>query len=351
MAIPKIFVSSTCYDLKEIRDNLYEFIKSIGFSPVFSDKNDVFYHPDLHTHDACIKEIESCQLFILIIGGRFGGNYKSDKKKSIVNAEYLTAKELNIPMITFVKKDVNSNHLTYQMNKKNEIENKIQYPAISKQDDAPNIFEFINDVRLSDLNNAIFEFEFTRDITEIIKKQYAGMFYDFLWERKNNQEQKKTTQLLSNLTEISEKTEEIIKNIYKSVEPEKSKPVLENLENEVSAKRFWLALFHQLHFGLKNRTDEELKKFVEIKANDKWSNYLIRAVDIIKVKSIVNDKMEKITIIENTMSKKYFAIEWPSSKEMINNKKILKILEKGFDSFKELSFENRIKIVSELTYM
>ena len=131
MATPKIFVSSTCYDLKEIRDNLYEFIDSLGYTPVFSDKNDVFYHPDLHTHDACIKEIENCQIFILIVGGRFGGKYKFDTSKSIVNAEYTAAKELNLPIFTFVKDDVYANHLVYEKNKDSEHAGKINYPAIS----------------------------------------------------------------------------------------------------------------------------------------------------------------------------------------------------------------------------
>lgn len=73
MANPRVFVSSTCYDLGEVRDSLYSFIKSYNFDPVLSERGDVFYHPELHTHDSCIKEIENCQIFVLIIGGRFGG--------------------------------------------------------------------------------------------------------------------------------------------------------------------------------------------------------------------------------------------------------------------------------------
>ncbi len=142
MAVPKVFVSSTCYDLKEIRDNLHEFIDSLGYIPVFSDKNDVFYHPDLHTHEACIKEIENCQLFVLIIGGRFGGTYVYDDKKSIVNAEYDAAKKLNIPIFTFVLKEVLSNQFTYSSNLKNKLAEKIEYPALAKQEYAKNIFEF-----------------------------------------------------------------------------------------------------------------------------------------------------------------------------------------------------------------
>jgi hypothetical protein len=73
MAVPRVFISSTCYDLDAIRDSLRSFIESVGFDPCLSDRGDVFYHPDLHTHDSCINEIGNCHLFVLLIGGRFGG--------------------------------------------------------------------------------------------------------------------------------------------------------------------------------------------------------------------------------------------------------------------------------------
>ncbi len=50
MAVPKVFVSSTCFDLSEIREQLSRFISNYGFESVLSEHGDVFYHPDLHTH-------------------------------------------------------------------------------------------------------------------------------------------------------------------------------------------------------------------------------------------------------------------------------------------------------------
>ena len=65
---------------------------------------DVFYHPDLHTHESCIHEISNCQLFVLIIGGRFGELSNIDKIKSITNAEYDAARELNIQFLHISKR-------------------------------------------------------------------------------------------------------------------------------------------------------------------------------------------------------------------------------------------------------
>ena len=100
MAIPRVFISSTCYDLSEVRDTLVTFIQSFGFEDTLSERGDVFYHPDLHTDKACMREISNCHLLILIIGGRFGGTYITDTSKSIVNAEYEAARQLKIPVFT-----------------------------------------------------------------------------------------------------------------------------------------------------------------------------------------------------------------------------------------------------------
>jgi hypothetical protein len=52
MAIPRVFISSTWYDLKYIRENLRYFVKTLGYEPVLSEEGSVFYDPSLHTHDA-----------------------------------------------------------------------------------------------------------------------------------------------------------------------------------------------------------------------------------------------------------------------------------------------------------
>lgn len=69
----KIFVSSTCYDLSIIRSQLKSFIENMGYEAVLSEYNDVFYDPQDHTHESCVKEVANADVVILIIGSRFGG--------------------------------------------------------------------------------------------------------------------------------------------------------------------------------------------------------------------------------------------------------------------------------------
>lgn len=242
MGVPRVFISSTCYDLSEVRDRLVAFCNSFGFETTLSERGDVFYHPDLHTHEACVGEVSNCQLFILIIGGRFGGKYIIDQKKSITNAEFLAARELGIPVFTFIKQGVLNDHGVHQKNKKEDFADKINYPSIEKQEHAKNIFSFIDEVRLSKTNNGFFDFVFAKDIEGLLKKQLAGMFFDFLIKRNISAQLKSTNEAISNLTIASKKIEELVKTIYRHVDEAKADDVIERIDEMSRAAEFFQSI-------------------------------------------------------------------------------------------------------------
>lgn len=347
MATPRIFVSSTCYDLNEVRDSLYSFIEGLGFIPVFSDKNDVFYHPDLHSHESCIKEIENCQILILLIGGRFGGNYVYDTSRSIVNAEYQTAKKLNLPMFTFIKRNVYEDHRVFSRNKKAkpDIYYKVEYPAIEKQETAEKIFDFIDEIRRSDKNNGYFTFEHSRDIREILLKQFAGMFYDFLWKRQKEDDSAKSLELLNNLNLISQKTEEIIENIYLKVDEKSAKAEIEKLDEIFSASKFWQILSRIFNLG-GEPNEERAEELSKVNNDDSFIEYLI---------SKGKFKIEKYKQGENTFTGltlidtiKYLPISSEDDELKPGNIKIIKDLETYFESFKNLDEKARLKVIQNL---
>jgi hypothetical protein len=72
MAKPRVFVSSTFYDLKHIRSSLDIFIESLGFEPILSEKGDIAYSPDHPLDESCYREVQTSDIFVLIIGGRYG---------------------------------------------------------------------------------------------------------------------------------------------------------------------------------------------------------------------------------------------------------------------------------------
>lgn len=209
MAIPRVFVSSTCYDLKYIRENLKYFISNLGYESILSEEGDVFYNPEQHTHNACLSEIQTCQLFVLIIGGRYGGKYLKEDK-SITNKEYEEAVKLKIPVFTLIEKNVWGEHLVYQKNKNNTSGNAIIYPSV----DDVKIFSFIDEVRKNNTNNAIYPFADFRDIESYLKKQWAGMMYNFLT---SNIETRKVTDLFLEIHNATEKIEYYTKQVALNV--------------------------------------------------------------------------------------------------------------------------------------
>lgn len=242
MPIPRVFVSSTCYDLADERDSLSAFCSDFGFDVALSEKGDIFYHPDLHTHVSCTREVSACQLFVLVIGGRFGGKYVADKTKSITNAEYESARELGIPIFTFVKQDVLSDHNLWQKNKDQPFADKITYPSIDKQDHAQEIFSFIDRVRLAPTNNGFFGFRLAKEIFGYLRKQWAAMFFEYLQNRALSRQLSATTETLTSLTAASEKIEEIVRNIYKNVDAAGAVDSLNKIDLDSRARELFLAI-------------------------------------------------------------------------------------------------------------
>lgn len=211
MAKPKVFISSTCYDLGVVRSELRHFIMGLGFEPIMSDHSDILYDPKLHTHDSCVAEVSSSDLLVLMIGSRLGGKAlpsaralvsldgldgetvgkkvpKLEERLSITQLETIRAVELGVPIYAFIQKDVLRDHHLYERNKsKLDIIKQIDFPSIEKRDTAEYIFEFINYIRSRATNNSIFEFENLEDIRECLRSQWAQLFQRLLSERLNNE--------------------------------------------------------------------------------------------------------------------------------------------------------------------
>jgi hypothetical protein len=230
MAIPRVFVSSTWYDLKYIRENLRYFIKTLGYDPVLSEDGGVFYKPSLHTHDACLTEIPTCQMFVLIIGGRFGGQYH-DGTSSITNREYREAVKQKIPVFALVDSAVYNEHHVFAKNKTNKAVDltKLNFPAV----DSTKIFEFIDEVRTNSLNNALVPFKDFAEIEIYLRQQWAGMMFDFL--NSHNQEAK-VLDTLSTLEEMNRRIEMLSKQILKSVGTEDTKLDAELYEEMIASE-------------------------------------------------------------------------------------------------------------------
>jgi hypothetical protein len=82
MAKPRIFVSSTFYDLKYLRGALDQFIKQMGYEPVLFEKGGIAFAHDRSIEESCVHEVGQCDILILIVGRRYGSLSQEDQKKS-----------------------------------------------------------------------------------------------------------------------------------------------------------------------------------------------------------------------------------------------------------------------------
>ena len=268
MAIPRVFISSTCYDLKYIRENLKYFIGTLGYDPVLSEEGAVYYDPTLDTQDSCLREIPSCQMLVLMIGGRFGGAYK-DTEDSITNNEYREAIKSKIPVFALVDNSVLSDNSVYQKNKANPDidENKIIYPSV----DSTKIFDFIEEVRRNSVNNALNPFSDFSDIESYLRQQWAGMMFSFL-TRQN--EDRRVADTLSTLTQISEKVEFLSSQILKSVGTDDAK-LMSELYDIMNAPE----LFHDLDFFEFKPTPTDILRYKSLKEYVQSSGDKLEAVE------------------------------------------------------------------------
>lgn len=200
MAKPRVFISSTFYDLKQIRSDLDNFIGSLGYEAVRNEEGDIPYGNSEALENYCYKEIKGVDILISIIGGRYGSNSKKESY-SISQMELKTALKENKQIYIFIDKNVYSEYETYVVNKHIE-EFQCRFA------DDKRIYTFIDEIKELNVNNNIKSFEMASDITKYLKEQFAGLFQSFLENQTRIREYdlikniENTSKTLNNLVEL-----------------------------------------------------------------------------------------------------------------------------------------------------
>lgn len=163
MAKPRNFISSTCYDLSEVRDRLYQHLTSLGMEAVASDDPKFGVTPGAHSHHACLDEVDRADYLILVVGGRRGGTFVGSEK-SITNEEYRRAAQRRIPILTFIHKDVMRARRMFKKNPGADVSDFV---------DDVRIFDFIDLIQSASESNWIWQFEKGSEICEVLTAQFA----------------------------------------------------------------------------------------------------------------------------------------------------------------------------------
>lgn len=221
MAKPRIFISSTYYDLRVIRADLERFLKELGYEPVLFERGHVPYGREEALEEYCYREISNCDIVITVIGGKYGSQSK-DHKNSITQKELRTAIELGKQIYVFVEKAVLGEYRTFLVNR-----DVAGFRPVAVND--PKIYTFIEEVYGLSAGNPVEGFETSDDIVRFLKEQWAGLFQRLLQEASRQKEiniienLKSTASTLNSLvtflTEERSKGDQAIRDILLSSHP------------------------------------------------------------------------------------------------------------------------------------
>jgi len=221
MARPRVFISSTYFDLRVVRTDLDRFIKDMGYEAVLFERGHIAYEKDKTLEDSCYREISSCDVLVAIIGGKFGTQSK-DQHNSITQNELKTAIELGKQIYVFVERPVHAEYKTYLANK-----DVVGFRASSVND--IRVFKFLEEIYSLPAGNPVEAFEISEDIIHYLREQWAGLFQRLLQESARQKEINiieglQTTaatlnQLVTFLTQEKSKGGEAIKDILLSSHP------------------------------------------------------------------------------------------------------------------------------------
>jgi hypothetical protein len=172
--IPNIFVSSTVEDLRYLRDGLRDAIEELAYNPVLSEYGGVGYLNPSTAAESALATVQQCQMMVLIIGKRYGSAFKNDL--SVTHNEMLKAREMRIPIITFIDEEVLAYKKIYDANRSIPVKD---FPGM---DNPAKTFLLIEEVINAPFYNGLIPFGSVNEAKLWLKRQIANFVGDRLAE-------------------------------------------------------------------------------------------------------------------------------------------------------------------------
>lgn len=231
---PRIFVSSTFYDLQYIREDLSNFIKAHDFEPIMFEDGDIGYTPGKALDKSCYETMKSSDMVLLIIGGLYGSPATGEKKDefieyiSVTRNEFRTAVETGVPIFVFIDTKVFSEYAVYEMNMKAIEDGKISIKFSATKD--INIFRFIREIKgIGDI--AIVEFSKLVQIKDFLSKQWSDMFKEYLDILKEQMSDKKLENAVDEMKLLINRMDTMLDGIGQKLKKFRLKKVSQVSEN------------------------------------------------------------------------------------------------------------------------
>ncbi len=215
------------------------FIESLGYETILSEKGSIAYNPDIPLDESCYKEAQNSDIFVIIIGGRYGSPASEsgeintedfyERYESVTKMEYESALRKDIPLYILIDKSVKSEYETFKKNRKNE---SIKYAHV----DSINIFHFIDRIFKQNRNNPVKEFDKHNEIEDWLKIQWAGLFKDLIRTRSNQTEISSLTSQINELSNINTTLKRYMEELISS-ESSTGEKIIEEEEERLKESR------------------------------------------------------------------------------------------------------------------
>jgi hypothetical protein len=365
--IPRVFVSSTYYDLKHVRERIEKFLDNYGFEPVLFESDKVVYQHGKPIDNSAYYEVELCHIMILIVGGRYGSPISTksveEERKiydedyiSITRKEFETAIKKQIPILFFINKNVFSEYQTYK-------ENQEYFEELYKSTSEPKKFRFahvdhINVFRFIDVLKAkpIKTFEKVEEIEIYIKLQLSGMFYLYLESLKKKSDDNAILDTITELNNVTLRMNEMLTSVGKEILRDDVQEYEKVIENQFKmlidyfGEEFNSSIKFENSLDFDKDKNFDLGKIVDILysksiksvlPSKSWST--IEEIDdalkfeVKKDNELLNEIQKELLLIDERLVIKRFAFR------LLNNKYHKKVLPFIRSNSDEISIKNKLK--------
>jgi hypothetical protein len=165
--VPTVMVSSTFYDLREIRQQLALFIDGqLGYRALISESHTFPVDPTADAIENCRRRVEQdADVLVLLIGSRYG-SIDVSSGHSVTNLEYVSARAKGIPIYAFIEAPTLALYDVWQA------ADGTARTAIGGAVDSSKLFDFIETVRRTD-GVWMFPFDSAAIIIDTLRAQMA----------------------------------------------------------------------------------------------------------------------------------------------------------------------------------
>lgn len=244
MSKPRIFVSSTCYDLKHLRRALQDFIEAFGYEAILSERGDVAYSGSQPLDESCYREAQSSDIYVLVLGSRYGSpasgqrvNIKRDfytLYDSVTRIEYETAAKSDQQIYVLVERGVEAEFKTWQLNRDNR---SITYAHV----ESVNTFLLLDEIYKKERNNAVFAFDNWLEARGWLQAEWAGLFKDFLVRRNEQGKLSVLSEEIQRLEQLNITLQVYMQELLEKVAPDR-KHVISGQLNRLEDEKVQIAL-------------------------------------------------------------------------------------------------------------